>query len=97
MTSGAGSYVGSSIRRKEDARLLTGRGRFVADITLPRTLHVAFVRSPFAHARIASIDVAAARAATGVAAVVTAADLADRGCRGRIAVPRRGRGRIGRQ
>lgn len=78
MTSGAGSYVGSSIRRKEDARLLTGRGRFVADITLPRTLHVAFVRSPFAHARIASIDVAAARAAPGVAAVVTAADLAGR-------------------
>jgi carbon-monoxide dehydrogenase large subunit len=78
MPSGAGSYVGSSIRRKEDARLLTGRGRFLADITLPRTLHVAFVRSPFAHARIASIDVTAARAAPGVAAVVTAADLAGR-------------------
>src|SRR5829696_1735104 len=78
MTSNAGSYVGASVRRKEDARLLTGRGRFVADITLPRTLHVAFVRSPFAHARIASIDVAAARAAAGVAAVVTAADLAGR-------------------
>ena len=55
-----------------------GRGRFVADIALPHTLHVAFVRSPFAHARIASIDTAAARAATGVVAVVTAADLAGR-------------------
>ena len=73
---GTGSYVGSSIRRKEDARLLTGRARFVADVTLPRMLHVAFVRSPFAHARITGIDVAAARAALGVVAVVTAADLA---------------------
>ena len=78
VTSGAGSYVGASIRRKEDPRLLTGRGRFVADIALPHTLHVAFVRSPFAHARIAGIDAAAARAAAGVAAVVTAADLAGR-------------------
>ena len=56
MTSGAGPYLGASIRRKEDSRLLTGRGRYVADIALPRTLHVAFVRSPFAHARIAGID-----------------------------------------
>ncbi|MBA2598340.1 MAG: xanthine dehydrogenase family protein, partial [Chloroflexia bacterium] len=70
--------MGASIRRREDPRLLMGRGRFVADIALPHTLHAAFVRSPFAHARIASIDAAAARAATGVAAVVTAADLAGR-------------------
>jgi carbon-monoxide dehydrogenase large subunit len=55
-----------------------GRGRFVADIALPHTLHVAFVRSSFAHARIASIDDAASRAAAGVVAVVTAADLAGR-------------------
>ena len=66
------------MRRREDPRLLTGRGRFVADIALPQTLHVAFVRSPFAHARIANIDTAAARACAGVAAVVTAADLARR-------------------
>ena len=78
MTSGAGPYLGASPRRREDRRLLLGRGRFVADIALPRTLHVAFVRSPFAHARIAGIDVTAARAAPGVAAVVTAADLAGR-------------------
>src|SRR5215218_2540968 len=76
MTSGAGSYMGASIRRREDPRLFMGRGRFVADIALPHTLHVAFVRSPFAHARITSIDAAAARAAAGVSAVVTAADLA---------------------
>src|SRR5215212_7631464 len=78
MTSGAGSYLGASIRRTEDRRLLMGRGRFVADIALPHTLHVAFVRSPFAHARITRIDAAAARAAAGVAAVVTAADLSGR-------------------
>ena len=78
MTSGAGSYLGASIRRREDPRLFMGRGRFVADIALPHTLHVAFVRSSFAHARIASIDDAASRAAAGVVAVVTAADLAGR-------------------
>ena len=78
MTTGAGSYLGASIRRTEDRRLLTGRGRFVADIALPNTLHIAFVRSPFAHARIATVEVAAARAAPGVITVVTAADLA--GC-----------------
>ncbi len=78
MTISAGPYLGASVRRREDSRLLTGRGRFVADIALPHTLHVAFVRSPFAHARIANIDAAAARAAAGVVAVVTAADLAGR-------------------
>ena len=76
MTSGDGAYLGASIRRKEDHRLLTGRGRYTADIVLPRMLHVAFVRSPFAHARIAGIDTAAAQTAPGVAAVVTASDLA---------------------
>jgi carbon-monoxide dehydrogenase large subunit len=78
MTDGAGKYLGAPIPRKEDRRLLTGRGRFVADIALPDMLHVAFVRSPYAHARIAGIDTTAARAAAGVAAVVTAADLAGR-------------------
>jgi carbon-monoxide dehydrogenase large subunit len=76
VASDASPLVGASIRRKEDHRLLTGHGRYVADIVLPRTLHVAFVRSPFAHARIARIDTATARALPGVAAVVTAADLA---------------------
>src|SRR5687768_14700947 len=78
MTSGAGSYLGASMRRREDPRLLMGRGRFVADIAPPHMLHVAFVRSSFAHARIKNIDSTAAQAAPGVAAVVTAADLAGR-------------------
>ena len=78
MTSGTGSHVGASMRRKEDPRLLTGRGRFVADIALPQMLHVAFVRSPFAHARVVGIDTTAARAVPGVTAVVTASDLTGR-------------------
>ena len=76
MTSSAGAYVGASVRRRADPRLLTGRGHFVADIALPHTLHVAFVRSPYADAQILGIDTTAARALPGVAAVVTAADLA---------------------
>ncbi|MBV8535342.1 MAG: hypothetical protein JO128_07110, partial [Alphaproteobacteria bacterium] len=52
--------------RREDKRLLTGRGQYIADFTLPRLLHAAFVRSPLAHARIKSVDLSAARAAPGV-------------------------------
>jgi carbon-monoxide dehydrogenase large subunit len=65
---------GAPLPRKEDARLVAGRGRYVTDVELPRMLHVAFVRSPHAHARIRRIDAAAARAAPGVAAVVIGAD-----------------------
>ena len=68
--------VGKRVRRIEDPALLRGEGRYVDDIKLPGTLHAAFVRSPHAHALIRSIDVAAARAMTGVTAVYTAADLA---------------------
>ncbi|MEU8243831.1 aerobic carbon-monoxide dehydrogenase large subunit [Actinoplanes missouriensis] len=57
--------------RKEDARLLRGRGRFVDDVQLPGMLHLAILRSPFAHATIVSIDTSAAEAAPGVRAVVT--------------------------
>ncbi|BAL91001.1 putative carbon monoxide dehydrogenase large subunit [Actinoplanes missouriensis 431] len=57
--------------RKEDARLLRGRGRFVDDVQLPGMLHLAILRSPFAHANIVSIDTSAAEAAPGVKAVVT--------------------------
>ncbi|HYB15519.1 MAG TPA: xanthine dehydrogenase family protein molybdopterin-binding subunit [Streptosporangiaceae bacterium] len=71
-------WVGAVVPRKEDRRLLLGRGRFVADLD-PRTrlglLHAAFVRSPYAHARLASIDAAAAAREPGVAAVFTAAGL----------------------
>src|SRR4029453_11170494 len=65
------SLFGAPVRRKEDGRLLRGRGRYVSDVELPRMLHVAFVRSVHAHARLARIDTAAALAAAGCAAIVT--------------------------
>jgi carbon-monoxide dehydrogenase large subunit len=68
-------YTGTRIKRLEDPRLLTGRGRYLDDLALPRMLHASFVRSPHAHARIVRIDTAAARALAGVVAVVTADDL----------------------
>ena len=69
------SYVGATVRRKEDPRLITGSSTYVDDIHLPNTLHVAFVRSPYAHAKINGIDASAALALAGVRAVVTADDL----------------------
>jgi carbon-monoxide dehydrogenase large subunit len=65
--------------RKEDARLIRGQGTFVDDIALPGMLHGAILRSPLAHARIASIDVTAAQAHPRVEAVITGDDLAGRG------------------
>ena len=62
--------------RLEDERLATGRGRYVADLRMPRLAHAYTVRSVYAHAKINGIDTAAARAAPGVLAVLTAADLA---------------------
>ena len=67
--------LGSPLRRKEDRRLITGRGRYVEDLHFPGMVHAAFVRSPHAHARVVSIDTAAARAMPGVIAVYTARDL----------------------
>jgi carbon-monoxide dehydrogenase large subunit len=72
----AGRFVGQSVPRKEDPRLLTGRGTYVDDIVIPGMLHAAFVRSPVARARIRRLDVEAARAADGVRAVFTAAEFA---------------------
>jgi aerobic carbon-monoxide dehydrogenase large subunit len=72
---GNGKWVGQAIRRKEDPPLITGRGTYVDDITLPGMLWCAFVRSPEAHARIASIDKSAAEARPGVHAVVTGEEL----------------------
>jgi aerobic carbon-monoxide dehydrogenase large subunit len=69
-------FVGRSLPRREDRRLLTGRGQFVADLDLPHMLHAAFVRSPLAHARIRSVDVSRAAAAPGAALVMSGADLA---------------------
>ena len=71
----AARYAGTRVARVEDARLLTGHGTYVDDISLPGMLHASFVRSPFARARIRGIDTAAARAVPGVRAVFTAADL----------------------
>jgi carbon-monoxide dehydrogenase large subunit len=69
--------VGAPRRRKEDQRLITGRTRWTDNITLPGMLHLAMVRSPFARARITSVDTQAARAADNVVAVLTGADIAD--------------------
>jgi len=70
------SYIGRSVPRPNLARLTQGRGQYVSDVALPRMAHVAFVRSPYAHARIRAIDRAAAQKAPGVIAVVTGAELA---------------------
>src|SRR5713101_6159399 len=56
-------FVGRSLPRREDRRLLTGRGLYVADLALPHMLHAAFVRAPVAHARIRSVDLSGAKAA----------------------------------
>ena len=68
-------FIGQRVPRKEDGRLLTGRGSFVDDIILPGMLHAFFVRSPHGHARITGIDTAAALALPGVHAVLTNATL----------------------
>ena len=70
------SYIGRSVPRPNLARLSQGRAQFVSDMVLPRMAHVAFVRSPHAHADIKSIDTAAAKQAPGVIAVVTGEELA---------------------
>ena len=70
---------GKTVRRIEDPALVTGRGQFTDDVTLPNQAHVAFLRSPYAHAKILSIDTSAALAGAGVAAVYTGAHLVDAG------------------
>ena len=67
--------VGASPKRKEDGRFVAGRGRYLDDVRMPGLLHVALVRSPHAHARVAGIDARAARGLVGVVAVWTLADL----------------------
>jgi carbon-monoxide dehydrogenase large subunit len=70
------SNVGVSVKGVDHPRLLTGRGRYVDDLVLPRMVHVAFVRSPHAHARVTRVDVRAARAAADVVGVLTGGDTA---------------------
>ena len=70
------TYTGSRVRRTEDPRLLAGRGQYVDDLTVPKMIEAAVLRSPVAHARITSIDVSQARALPGVFDVITGQDLA---------------------
>lgn len=71
----AGRYVGQSVKRKEDPRLLTGQGRYVDDVQLPNTAHVAFVRSNIARGVITNLDISEALNVPGVLAIYTGADL----------------------
>jgi carbon-monoxide dehydrogenase large subunit len=73
-----GSLLGTVVRRVEDPELLVGRSTFVDNMQAPDLLHAVFVRSPFAHARLVSVDTTEAAAAPGVVAVLTGADLAGR-------------------
>jgi carbon-monoxide dehydrogenase large subunit len=75
MTAALKFGIGQAITRREDDRLLTGQGRFVDDLGEPGDLHLAFVRTPHAHARVGAIDAGQARAVPGVVAVLTGADL----------------------
>lgn len=68
-------YTGASVKRSEDPRILTGTGRYIDDVRLPGMLHAAFVRSPFAHARITKVDVSEAREVPGVVLVLTGEEL----------------------
>jgi carbon-monoxide dehydrogenase large subunit len=80
----AAPLVGQSVKRKEDFRFITGQGRYTDDLTKPGQTHAAFVRSPYAHARIRGIDAAVARRVPGVVAVLTGADLEADGIKGLI-------------
>ena len=71
----SGKWVGQALRRKEDPRMITGRGRYVDDMVVPGMLYMAVVRSPEAHAKIVSIDAEAARSYPGVHGVFTGEDL----------------------
>jgi carbon-monoxide dehydrogenase large subunit len=72
---GSTRYIGAQVRRVEDPRLIQGQGQYLDDIRLDGLLHAAFVRSPHAHARIVTVDTAAALRASGVSAALTGRDL----------------------
>jgi carbon-monoxide dehydrogenase large subunit len=67
--------LGARVKRVEDPKLITGKGRYLDDITLPGMTHIAILRSPYAHANIRSIDTSKAKAAPGVLTVITGADI----------------------
>src|SRR6266702_1556770 len=81
---GIAAMLGTSIKRREDPRLITGQATYVDDIKLPSMLHMTVLRSPYGHARINSINCDAARQLPGVVAVYTAQDL--KGAVGNIAI-----------
>jgi putative selenate reductase molybdopterin-binding subunit len=76
--------IGHSVKRQEDERFIRGRGNYVDDVVLPGMLHLELLRSPYAHARIKSIDTSAAEAAPGVVMIITHANCPDvpYGCAG---------------
>ena len=82
----ATQYIGKRLKRNEDPRLLTGQALFVDDVNLPGMLHVAFLRSPYAHARLNSVDTSKARQREGVVAVYAARDLGAYWCNGPLLV-----------
>ena len=71
----ASTYIGQPLRRREDFKFITGKGRYVDDIKVPGMLHMAVLRSPHAHAVIKRIDLTAAKAAPGVRVALSGADL----------------------
>ena len=79
-------FFGEPIKRREDPRLLTGQALFVDDVNLPKMIHAAFLRSPYAHARINKIDVTKALDHPGVVGVYTASDLGNYWCNGPLLV-----------
>ena len=81
MDGAVGTGIGQPVRRREDLRLLTGKGRYGDDVNLPGQAYAVMVRSPHAHALIRSIDATAARAMPGVLAVLTAEDVEADGLR----------------
>ncbi len=72
-----GGVLGTSVKRREDPELITGRGKYTDDLTLPGMLHAVIVRSPHAHAKLNSVDISAAASAPGVVAVYTGQDIAE--------------------
>ena len=76
------NYIGKSVKRVEDKRFLTGQGKYMDDIKLPGMTHAYILRSPYAHAKINSIDTSAAEGADGVVKIFTGADIAAAGING---------------
>src|SRR5690242_10312174 len=67
--------LGTPVKRVEDPKFITGKGRYLDDVKLPGMTHLAILRSPYAHAKIRSIDTSAAKAAPGVVGVIVGADI----------------------